>query len=750
MRMRMTSEESLALIQPTVGWEGELHQIVFVVVRDKKIVFDDNVLKVFESKEHRISCENDYTTDNRKEVNEVAKANRLTVSNQYKCLHILEFVTSPTKKMEEIEKQLTEIARLEEDLIRYIFFRKEENELKTLLCIKDWIDDYNRRFPNAQLTQTDATKEMYILMDYSITQMKESVKKFSLESLQKNLKHSVQYNFVASLGKKMGSQLVGLLDVTNKERNKDKIKNLFAAENNSENACQWIRNILGSGRKFAKLEGFFFLLSMRIVTETSYVFLSETSSEKNKYFFFLKTKLSELLLSLSERDKNVLEKISTCGEKEKNQFLALIAGSYEALTASFQINQIRFTVKQVLESALGWEKNDICDLLPNTPTKDIVIPFEPEDPQIHHKLHELPFIRVVLENRSAMDKTTSESMHEMQEMLKHSADLSMTSFLHKQYGTSRAESANSEFKEINSGVIIENNMNVASNIIERFRTKDRNYKITKLQLDKLLSHTDKDITLKQINYLFIKMKNQDPDIDKMLIELFAEKIKAFFPPVLNANDKSYLKYVATRYILSTEIPEIAEYLNFVDKLNSGFLQAFDVSLLNKNKEIELSYSVKPGVDINENDKKRHNALYYACKFRLIKLIDTLLQQKAVATSDDFISCFDQTILTKELAEKLMDAGADAGRVLCYFAEKNEIDSIKKLIEIIGKEKLNNALEDYVFPRPHQRSNYELLKPFLVIEPTAALSHSVMFPTPTETPVTDNANSSLTKEKKYER
>ncbi len=783
MRMRMTPEASVALIQPTVGWEGELHQIVFAIITNKKVVSlsdDDPPSMIFEPTETGVYCVNDNSNENLNDclpvVKNVAKQKRLAVSSQFRGLHVLEFITSPTKKTDDLHTQFAEISRLEADLIQYIIQKKEKNELIELICIKDWMDDYNRRFKEAPLVGGNRTHEMYILVDHSLKKIKESVKKFSMD-VQSQLKHAVQFNFVSALGKKMGSELISIykmeneieeyaafkekkaleytiislkLEALQKQKNQEariqehqkqlsviiehkillecrekQIHILQEAENNSEKICELIRHQSASERKLTKLTGFFFLLSMRIMTEVDFIPLWTASSIKNRYIYFLKTNLSDLIHSLSENDKKILQDMSAWGDAEKQQLFVLIAGSSEALTVSFHINQTTLTVKEVIESALGWEKNKMCDLLPNSPTKPIEMPLEPVDTQIRRETH---LRRILLENRSLSDKTIIESENEMKKMLYRAAGLSKTTYLQKKYEIP-SESQTIEFKQTDTGTIIDNTIRKAMMLIDEYKTGVFDEINFKLQLSKIVFHSDKDITLKQINYLYLKMPDRNPAIDKIVTELYAEKIATFFPFPLKAEEKQYMEYVSSRYFLSKEIPDISEYLNFVKTFSIKFPNSFEVALVNKNHNVGLIYRIKPGVDINSKVIEGKTELHYACQFGLKKLIDLLLQQRAVARSEDIVSCLDNEILTVDLVDKLMKAGADMGEALCRLAKEKDDDSIKKMIEIIGTEASSEAIQEYAY-RPDVRAYYDYLQVFLTAEhkelPTP-MSHSVMFP-----------------------
>lgn len=625
MSQRINPQE-ITLLQAKAGWEGELSQIFFVLVEDGKITSSkhDAVLTIFGNTTNGVSCVNDNSNDKDyfSELKRVANNSGLTISSHFKDPHIFEFITSPNKDVAKLGKQFDEITRLETDLIYYILEQKRKNPNVNFICVGDWIKEYNenRCFTDKPLASPECVNSMYILVDYSIAKMKKFVNPMpegvpidnaQLAALiQKKLDHSVQYNFVAALGKKMGSVLVDIFDANNSIGNdikqlkliqkkmgqalvevqkrgytdselnlevkkfqeqirywhviiddKQKRKRLlYLAENNAEKTCQFIRENISENRKLAKLEGFFFLLSLRILTETSFV-QSTASTSKNKYLFYLKTKLSNLIHSLSENDKKLLHDIKGWSPEQKNLLYIAIAGSAEALTVNFSKNKKEsFTIKDVIESTLGWSQNDICDFLPNAPTKPIESTLEPSMPQIRSKKHPEELNRVLLEYRASARQNVATAEQEMLNTIFQATQLSKTTYLHKKDGTQLGLGLESEVKELANEEFFEKNVNQALQLIKQcnpFPQKETTkYKQIKSKLDAMLSHDERDITLKQINYVFVKLNSADVLINELLIELYSDKINNFFTFPLKTPDDRYYKYIQQRYALTSKVMPI--------------------------------------------------------------------------------------------------------------------------------------------------------------------------------------------------
>lgn len=664
MSMRFTPEEEIDLIQPTVGWEGELKEITFILIQNNKITLSENdaVLSIFKKTEHGVSGENDdmeYAGFLSK-LEKIADEEGYTLNTFSNAVHIFEFITSPTNNYNDISTQFAEVARLQLDLIQYLFNLKKHNPDMKLVCINEWIKDYNtnRRSPHKPLVASSQANEMYIVVDDSIERIIKSVNSKTLDlpnGFQKHLKHHVQFNFVASLGKKMGSMLAEIYEAnnttnaikedvvalekemadeimklkaigkTNDEINyfrikfqekinikkefidrREKRKNiLYRAENNAEIACQFLREKITllnhdekkehkQNRKFVKLEGFFFLLSMRILTETSRVFVTN-SSPKNMYLFFLKTQLSDLVHCLSMQDKALLQDLEKWPMADKDKLLAHIAGSAEALTVSYKIGAENFTIKDVLESALGWTQNKMCDKLPGASIKKIdPAPVEPVTTQIRSKNLNYPLRRVLLEFRASQNQNIFESEREMENILRCSAKFCKTSYIHKKEGTFM-QHQNAEVKQIHSEYFIEENVDNAIKFISQYvpfpKKPSELFVAVKNELNSILSHEDPDITLKQINYLYIKLKSSDSSINQVIFDLYSEKIFDLFRPPLKEIDDKYIGYIMQRYALTNKIPQVVAFLNSNSRANvpgpgqqySGLFSHAEEKLININE-----------------------------------------------------------------------------------------------------------------------------------------------------------------------
>lgn len=486
MSMRI-DQKQITLIQPTVGYEGELIALKFVLLKEGQIQCTKSILPIlFNRTIDGIECVTDKLAAPGFSVglNEIASRKSCLLPIPINNPHIFEFVTPPANNTKLTNTQLDEIAHLETDLILYLIMQKKRHPEIELLCVADWIDDYNRRFPHDPLIGSKDTKIMHIVVDYSINQLamtplqeqtwhQSADLRQLAQDIQKSLDHNVQFNFVTALRKKMGSILVNIYEENNithtwkkkidslekeieesKKSGKpteslitdiaklefgiqtaEKEKNiLLQAESNAEKACDFIRAELAVHHKLAKLEGFFFLLSTRIITETTNLSLPSTTTDKNKYLFFLKTQLSDLIYSLSEKDRVLLEKMNTWSDVQKNNLLAIIAGSKDVLKTNYsQVGQKDFTIKDVIESTLGWRDNDapfLCNLFPGACTRTLEQhPFEPTLAGLRSK-QKSPLRRILLEYRGSAYKTISESKIEMEKILNHSALLCKTTHLY--------------------------------------------------------------------------------------------------------------------------------------------------------------------------------------------------------------------------------------------------------------------------------------------------------------------------------
>ncbi len=502
--MRGTSNEGLDIIQPTVGYEGEFLAIKCLRVQNNQFVPSHTVSTMFSTRKG-VSCVDDHlvvSPDFFSMLEEIADEKGISVPpgiEKYGATHIFEFVTLPKKTTNDINIQFKEIAQLETDLIKYLLKQKKEGV--SLIRVSDWIEDYNLRFPDS-LSGTAFSNEMYIFVDYSLSQLKltgsqlEDLRNSSeseLDSLSSDAQaksmHNVQFNFVSALGKKMGSMLVEIFEANNKiliaketirskqknidagiddliklgltesqalarlkqdEKNIESCKKfiattekqreiLLSAEQCAERACNFIRDTTENegddsrvNRKLIKLEGFFFILSMRILTETANFNLPSSTTSKNKYLFLLKTQLSDLVHSLSSNDKLLLESISKWSDDRKNKLLAMIAGSYETLATRYQVNGKDFSVKEIIESAFGWSNPGLCNEFPGAATKSIEPPLEPSHPSLRGKEHEFPIWRILFEYRGSVEKNLNDSHEEMEKMLDNAALFCKTTYMNKE------------------------------------------------------------------------------------------------------------------------------------------------------------------------------------------------------------------------------------------------------------------------------------------------------------------------------
>ncbi len=576
LRKDLTQQEDerdkISLLQPTIGWEGEVSPIRFVLLRDNKIRFvsSPTVLFIFGKTKNGVQCEQDTKIDKHffEHIEKIAQQNHLVFSEKSHASYVFEFVTSPTDNITKLKNQFEEIEFLQRDLIQYLLKYKKENPASPLMSVRQWIDSYNKSEPglrNPLPIVSNDVNEMFIVVDYSLKKLNEKELK-DVESIQKKMMHNVQFNFIATYGRKMGSQLMTIFESNNKINafeetlknseeeldqsakaarhkmskmeeeiyvqdlqnkiatykalldTKRKQKNILQhAENNAVAACHLIRTLLQDrpSHKLIKLEGFFFLLSMRILTETTFMQLSSVgNTRKNKYLFFLKAQLSELIEGLSDRDRQLLQALKGWSEENINKLLIRIAGSAEVLAISYHINGKQFTVRQVIESALGWSQDKICNLFPNGPViDDTVSPFlfiklkqvepayEPKTVGMRSKPHQTQFRRCVLEYRGSSNKTLVESEKIMQDMLSTSAKLCETTALHKKWGMDLEETKQTDFIDE-----IENNSQKAIACIQAVKAIKINFK--KL-LYPLLMSDDREVALKQLNHLFIKIQTDN-------------------------------------------------------------------------------------------------------------------------------------------------------------------------------------------------------------------------------------------------
>ncbi len=846
MSLRMVPEElsaevlipdAVSTVQPTVGWEGELNAIKFVLIKQKKITLareEEEVMSVFKPTSNGVEC----VQDNQPvdftffpKLKQIAKQKNLYLPYRaFSSSHVFEFVTHPKKTTEDVGIQFDEIAKLEADLIEYVLTQKRDNPKIGLINVKNWINKYNLRFPNNPISSTSDADSMYIAVDYSIAQLKLTEQQKNIwqkskilselaRNIQKQLMHNVQFNFVVTLGKSMGSQLIAIFETNNcfsqaqreiklaqqyiasaqseLERirsnpsefsGEEEIKSIIAAnlqciekledslvtmekqkdilrqaEINAERACDFIRLQYNTEkekkvsdkeipdnpvhRKLIKIEGFCFLLSMRILTETTDIQLDHASTPKNKYLFFLKTQLSDLIHSLSENDKLLLDDIDkTWTGAQKNQLLGIVAGSSEALTIHLRDeNKEDFSIKDVLESAFGWKKN-VCDQFPNGATRQITPPFEP----LNLRKKNAPLRRILLEYRASPYKTLSESKQLMNDML-HKATLlcKSTHMLKKDWGKWDKESLSNYIKrrdllinnkakfvktlklynpallnlikaacpaemqsiakyqlqmdkakltsakQVAARTVEENVIKAMQYILEQKslpKKETQHFDNVKKIISDIISDVDLDITLKQINFLYLQIQeaeviSQDrkSSVIHMLVSILVEKINAFFKFPLKAVDDRYkqIDYVISRYAIIREIPQVTEYLNFIKAFSKGNPWGFGVVLCVEIHGMSLKYSFKEDVNINQPDGSNYTALRYACKFGLTNFVNELLERNAEADFNDLLFALRSGILTTDLTDQLMQAGADPIMVFFYLANENEIPAILQLIQITG-------------------------------------------------------------------
>ncbi len=203
--VKKLTPQQIDLIQPTVGWEGELLPVRFVLMEGNEISFAKRgeVLLVFESASKKIRCDQDNLTHKEfaSQLIQIAERRKLSIKKDSPIRsHVFEFVTLPSKNIEEISEQFEEIKRIETDLVKYVANFSIRNPAEKFVCVQEWIDDYNLRFPENKLIGSVDTKKMFIVVNYSIKQ------------LDASLKYNVQFNFVVNFSKKMGNKLIDVID----------------------------------------------------------------------------------------------------------------------------------------------------------------------------------------------------------------------------------------------------------------------------------------------------------------------------------------------------------------------------------------------------------------------------------------------------------------------------------------------------------------------------------------------------------
>lgn len=810
MSMRRSPEEFNRL-QSTAGWEGELRAICFVLIAEEKITLaGDDILPIFDATKTGVSCVQDDVSVSSKflseltEIAEIAETKDLAVDEDrdFTFSHIFEFVTSPVTTLKALDMQFKEVVQIESHLIQYILQHKKANPHLRLISVAQWIDDYNEDFPQNVLSKTIHANQMHIVVDYTVKNLLKKTELQSLDAsgiqslsrkLQKESMHNVQFNFVASLTKKMGSALMEMAEanshvaeaenyiqeaqqtiqagadkliklgytlkaaneylqdlekaITNNKqflsKHKTQINILLQAENHAEAACHYIRSQFGFNKKLAKLEGFFFLLSMRILTETTYLPLPNTMIEKNKYIFLLKTKLSDLIHSLSAKDKILLKKInSKWDESHKEQLLKLIAGSNEVLSMRYKLdNGTEITIQTILESALHWTENpESCDLLPRSPTKPIVLPLEPGTIKLRGKSHNPAPLRVLFEYRSSPQMNVGDSQKEMENTLQRANELCKTTFVHKNramqwnketaldYFYKRADSKVQQASMLKwlqlynpplfhtlqeeKSTVLQSLSNEAKPIavdqsvddtveqVFQFIIKEKEIHADELEayLKQSLSHQDSDTTLKQINYLFLLVNESEElsedhkdSLEQIIVNIYAEKIFSHFKFPLEPYDEGYINFIQERYVLTNHIAEVIEFLGFLKFFSTNHVADIEI----KTTGHTFEYSIKPTVNINEMDSESFTLLDYACDLKLLRFIYKLLESGAKASENTLWIAKASGVLTRETPElhnALLKAHENPVEHILRLAEKNRVEKIISMANLVGEEKLEDAIK----------------------------------------------------------
>ncbi len=490
---------------------------------------------------------------------------------------------------------------------------------------------------------------------------------------------------------------------------------------------------------------------MRILTETSFIYLS--SSSKNKYLFFLKTNLSDLVHCLSDNDRLLLRETAQWSQTQKNHLLMLIAGSEEAL--KFRIHE-EFSVQDVIESVLGWRQDalPLCDRLPNTPTK----PYDPISvPKwMHRKTKGAPSSRALLEYRYNARRILRDAKEDMGLMLKRANDFCKTTHLRKSewinfdkentsHYLNRQDIKTSDkswlmhglkrykpllFNKVRQGNLKEmreieryelQSIKEKNEAQDKLRIADKNaakalrflsslrsisgkdnpreYAHIKRILRKQLFHEDPDLSFKQMNLLYLTYKEK-PIVSKddwkslqaILMELYAEKFFSIYHFPINSYEGAQIQYFMFRYSLTNEIPVLKEFLMFLKIFNQSEPDSFSISLVEKNQEIQLQYTF--GQDTLESINDHHQDgtfLAYACRYGLGCMIHCLLDCGATADSNDLVEAFYSGVLTQDLAVRLLARGADAVQCFSDLAEEGDLEDIRKLTALLGIEKRDEAI-----------------------------------------------------------
>ncbi len=592
-----------------------------------------DVFPIFEyTKPYGIRCMKENITSKPKffsELKKVAERNDLSIPTPFDSPHIFEFVTAPTDNTIILDAQFNEIRQIQIDLIEFLLINKKANPALDFICVSDWINDYSRRFPADAITAADGTDHMYILVDYSIEQLALTVSQqkhwreknnlhLLAQEIQEQLLHSVQFNFVAALQHNMGSMLIenivnpilsefkdyhealhkiitqgvagliakGLTEAqahakieatekmilfltSNQIIPETQIRILQQAEYNAKNACAFLLNI--EKRKLAKLHGFFFILSMRILTETAFIPLPPYNTSKNKYFFFVKNLLPELTECLSSHDKKLLFSLN---DEERDELLLQIAGSCEILGVQYRVNQNQFTVKELLKNVLGYSETICCDSLPGSPANEIEqLPIEPKTEKLRSKDHRLRWL--LLECRVNPLKNLTDTKIKMIRILQLTNLFCQTTYLRTQQGSSTSSGVH-ETKQLDAAHEVDKNVaNALRVIFDRvslvFTAQRGNQEFEQLknELREKIFSLERDIMLKQINFLFTQVETIPfPIIQEIVIDLFREKLFTSFTFPLQQHDKQYAAYILNRYALTKKIPDGVEFLDLVMSLDN--------------------------------------------------------------------------------------------------------------------------------------------------------------------------------------
>lgn len=475
----------LEITRATVGVEVELQKIHFVLKNNKSISwsYGNDVLPIVEPTDNGIEVVQDNKTvpDFYSALKSLADEEKLTLSKESNCSHVFEFFTHPTEDPNHLDLQFEEIAELETDLIKYLFHIKSISPNQKWICVNDWIDNFYNKTHTNQIKASKDSKKMFILVDYSINRFQLEGQPIARE-IQLRTEQYIQFNFVAALGKKMGTFFVNIFYANSKFKTLEKdlqetkktksledksyknpklereIKDiqqkitrlttkrdiLLQAESNAEKACHYIRFVYQKmalnedqlklhklnenpvHRKLIKLEGLFFILATRILTETTFISRLNAAS-KNYYLFFLKTQPSELINCLSENDQALLHHMNSWSTKNKNKLFTYIAGSKSVLRKTYNKYSHSVTIYDVLNSALNWTNRIDCNLFPNGPTKSFATPKEPKN----IRRQQSPLERVLFEYRGSKLLTLSETQEQAHIIHQKSAELCKTTYLHK-------------------------------------------------------------------------------------------------------------------------------------------------------------------------------------------------------------------------------------------------------------------------------------------------------------------------------